>query len=157
MRWLRNRNTLAVIVIVIIAIITAIAGMSLRFSRDFSDEQLLGTQTPDASDLAIDSSLYMIVTSGNTTYQPILLDKEDTITITRGEDKVNRVHITPESIMVESATCENQDCVEQGMVTVENRSSRVLGNMIICLPHRLQLYLVTADELREMGFVDETN
>ena len=157
MRWMRNRNTLTIFIVVVLAGIVAIGGMTVRFSANISNEQLPGTQPSDNTESASDYSLYLIVTSGNTTYQPFLLDRDDVLTITRGEDMVNRIHVTPESIWMESATCENQDCVDQGIVTADNRDSRVLDNMIICLPHQLQLYLFTADELSEMGLIDKTN
>ena len=47
---------------------------------------------------------------------------------------------------MESSNCDNQDCVGQGEVTLENRDSRILFNMVICLPHRLTLELLTREE-----------
>ena len=50
---------------------------------------------------------------------------------------------------MESSNCENQNCIYQGEVTLENRDERMLLNMIICLPHELRLELLSADEARE--------
>ena len=51
---------------------------------------------------------------------------------------------------MEKSTCENQDCVNQGLVTLENRDARVLYNMIVCLPNQVMLELYTYDEIMEM-------
>ena len=56
-----------------------------------------------------------------------------------GSESENVIHLTPEGICMESATCDNQDCVMQGMVTLENRYERILSNMIICLPNQVFL------------------
>lgn len=47
---------------------------------------------------------------------------------------------------MESSTCENQDCVEQGTVTFDNLNSRILGRFIICLPNYVTLELFTPEE-----------
>lgn len=143
MQWLRNRNALAVIVILILVIAVAVIGMTMRTSAT--------TEPSDAE--ASGDLLYLLVTAGSITYEPIPLYGESAFTLTQSEDKVNVIHATHDSIWMESSTCENQNCVEQGMVTAENRNSRVLGNMIICLPNRVQLELFTADELREIGIM----
>ena len=44
MRWMRNRNTLTIIIVVVLAVIVAIGGMTMRFSANISNEQLPGTQ-----------------------------------------------------------------------------------------------------------------
>lgn len=64
-----------------------------------------------------------------------------------GTEAVNTIHLTPTGVYMESATCENQDCVHQGEVTLDNISSRILGNMIICLPNQVVLELYSAEEL----------
>ena len=150
MKWLRNRNTLVVIVVVVLAVVLAAVGLTQRSSRTISDVPLPGIETPDVS--ATDESLYLLVTAGSTTFEPILLVAEDVLTLTQDEATVNTIHVTPDSIWMESSTCENQDCVEQGVVNADNRHARILGNMIICLPNRVQLELCDADELRAMGF-----
>lgn len=155
MRWLRNRNVLAVMVVVILLMVIAAIGMTAHGPREISDEVLPGVEASDASTPATGASLYLLVTADNTTYAPILLDREEVLTLTQGEDKVNVIHVMPDRVWMESATCDNQDCVEQGEVTAENRKSRVLGNTIVCLPHRVLLEVFTADELRDIGILVE--
>ncbi len=58
----------------------------------------------------------------------------------------NVIHLTPEGVCMESSTCPNQDCIQQGMVSLENRSERLLSNMIICLPNQVSLELYSREE-----------
>lgn len=139
MQRLRNRNVLAVIVLIVLVAAVAAIGLALRAWESAGDMSQPG------------EPLYLLVTAGNTTYAPILLDEENRFTLSQGEEMVNVIHVTPVSVWMESATCDNQDCVEQGIVTAENRATRVLGNTIVCLPHRVLLELFTADELSGMG------
>ena len=64
-----------------------------------------------------------------------------------GREDVNMIHLTPTGVYVESANCDNQDCVKQGEVTLENMHDRVMGNAIICLPHQVYLELYSTEEL----------
>ena len=104
---------------------------------------------PDAGALPADT-LYLVITAGDTVYQPMPLTEEGEYTITQeNTDTVNTVHFTPEGVFMASASCKNQDCVAQGEVTRANRGARPLGNMVICLPNKVTLELCTADELAQ--------
>lgn len=100
------------------------------------------TVTPDLSQV----EAFLVVTVGDKTYQPIPLTEEGYYRLRHG-DCINIVHVTPTSIDMHEANCENQDCVEQGEVTLENKDTRILGNMIICLPNQVTLQLYSRDEL----------
>ncbi len=67
-------------------------------------------------------------------------------TASDGTEAVNVLHLTPEGFWMEDANCEGHDCMEEGIVTLENREERVLWNMVVCLPHHLLLELVTREE-----------
>ncbi len=67
-----------------------------------------------------------------------------------GTETENVIHLTPDGICMESSTCDNQDCVFQGMVTLENRYERILSNMIICLPNQVFLQLYSREEALAM-------
>ena len=67
-------------------------------------------------------------------------------TMEDGSEYVNVIHVTPTGFWMEESNCEGQDCVDEGEVTLENRQERILGNMVICLPHQLMLYLITRAE-----------
>lgn len=100
------------------------------------------TATPDLTQV----EAFLVVTVGDKTYQPIPLTEEGYYRL-RHDDCINIVHVTPTSINMHEANCENQDCVEQGEVTLENKDTRILGNMIICLPNQVTLQLYSRDEL----------
>ncbi len=75
---------------------------------------------------------------------------EQTIVIRQGEGAdamENVLRLTPDGVAVVSANCDNQDCVEQGTVTLDNKDARALGSMIICLPHQVSVELYAAEEL----------
>lgn len=59
----------------------------------------------------------------------------------------NIIHVTSTGFCVCSANCATQDCVGQGEVTLENLDTRIMGNMVICLPHRLTLELWTWEQI----------
>jgi len=63
-----------------------------------------------------------------------------------GTHTLNVIHVSSEGVYMESSTCENQDCVEQGLVTFDNLSTRILGRFIICLPNFVSLELFTLEE-----------
>lgn len=67
-----------------------------------------------------------------------------------GTEAENVIHLTPDGVYMEDSTCEGHDCVDQGVVTLENRNDRVLGNMIICLPNQVTLQLFTPEEILAM-------
>lgn len=100
--------------------------------------------TPDLSQV----KAFLVVTVGDKTYQPIPLTEEGYYRLRHG-DCINIVHVTPTSIDMHEANCDNQDCVEQGEVTLENKDTRILGNMIICLPNQVTLQLYSRDELMD--------
>ena len=51
----------------------------------------------------------------------------------------NTVAFTGDSVYMEHADCENQDCVNMGAVTEDNLELRVMGGFIVCLPHKLSI------------------
>ncbi len=99
---------------------------------------------------------YVRVTAGNEA-RWFALPEEEPYNITikqKGADDaehVNVIHFTPESVSMESSTCDNQDCVEQGEATLQNKDVRVLANWIICLPNQVSIELFTPEEVRQLG------
>ena len=90
---------------------------------------------------------YVVLTVGGRQYgDPIAMDREKIITICQDDGKVNLVHITPEKVYMESSTCENQDCVGQGEISLDNYDKRILGTYVICLPNNVTIELVPAGE-----------
>ena len=116
-----------------------------------------GAQEEEAAPLARG---YVLVTSPTVTGWLPLPEEEDYVYPLRqingeGKKTVNMIHVTPEGVYMESSTCDNQNCVHEGIVTLENRDSRILGNMIICLPNQVTLELYSAEELFDSSAAQE--
>ena len=54
----------------------------------------------------------------------------------------NLVVIENCSVFVREADCNNHDCISQGSMNLDNYTQRFLGNLIVCLPHKLEIELV---------------
>ncbi len=111
-------------------------------AQETADTGTAETQTP--------ANAYLLVTVAGTVYEPVALCDEGEYTLRRGDEYENVIHVTPDSIYMKSSSCDNQDCVLQGTVTLENMDERVLGNMIICLPNEVTLELHTPEGLAEL-------
>ena len=61
------------------------------------------------------------------------------VSIVQKDGEENHVVLTGDAVYMESANCENQDCIQMGEVTRENHELRVMGGFIICLPHRISV------------------
>ena len=92
------------------------------------------------------ANCYMLLTVGDVVFMPYPLLEERELPITQADGMKNVVHISPSGFFMASATCENQDCVHQGEVTLQNRDLRILGNQVVCLPNKVMLELLTPKE-----------
>ena len=89
---------------------------------------------------------YVVLTVGGRQYgDPIPMDRDKIITLRQDDGKINKVHITPEKVYMESSTCDNQDCVQQGEVHVDTYMDRILGTYVICLPNNVSIEMVPAE------------
>ncbi len=89
---------------------------------------------------------HVIITVAGRQYgDPIAMDRDKVITIRQDDGKVNKVHITPEKVYMESSTCDNQDCVGQGEVSLENYETRILSTYVICLPNEVTIEMVPVE------------
>ena len=57
------------------------------------------------------------------------------------DGSTNVIRMTEGGFYMESSTCHNQLCVQQGEVTRDNWSRRALGAHILCLPNRVDAEL----------------
>lgn len=85
--------------------------------------------------------------TGHPPYEPIPVTDEERLIPYEWEGHRIVMAVGPEGIRMAESSCENQDCVEQGLVTLENRDTRPLGNMIICLPNQVTLELYNREEI----------
>ena len=148
---MRNKNVwiilIAVAAIALVAVLAATLGPSPAVpDADAPTLALEGdaTASPDGQE----ARAYLLMTVSGTTYAPLALTTEEDFTIRQeATGAENVVHVTPDSITMKSANCDNQDCVLQGTVTLDTKDDRVLGSMIICLPHQVTLELYSAEEM----------
>ena len=104
------------------------------------------TQRKELAPVTEDSRAFLVITVAGEMYEPIELTEDGRYSITRG-DMVNVIAVTKDSVTMHSSTCENQDCVLQGTVSLANRNDRVLQNMILCMPNEVVLELYTEEEV----------
>ena len=81
---------------------------------------------------------YVRIYVGGELYQTVELGEEQVIRIER-DGKVNEVEVNASGVRMLNSTCENQTCVEQQWLTVENAQ---YSNWIICLPNQVAVELV---------------
>ena len=96
-----------------------------------------------------ETTAYLVMTVAGQMYEPVKLEDEGRYSIKRG-DMVNEIAVTKDSVTMHSSTCDNQDCVLQGTVSLANRADRVLQNMILCLPNEVVLELYTEEEVASL-------
>ena len=89
---------------------------------------------------------HVVLTVGNRQYgDPIPMDRDKVITIKQKDGQINKVHITPQKVYMEFSSCDNQDCVGQGEVTLDNYETRILSTFVICLPNNVTIEMVPAE------------
>ncbi len=89
---------------------------------------------------------YLLIRTDQACSVPIPLNEDYSFTVRQSDGSENVIHVGIDSFYMESSNCDNQNCVEEGVVTLENMNERILFNLIICLPHRLSLEMLTPAE-----------
>lgn len=72
---------------------------------------------------------------GNALYTAVPFGEEQVITVDQSDGRVNEITFTGTDVHMSHATCDNQDCIEQGMITMDNYETRPMREWIICLPN----------------------
>lgn len=124
-------------------------------------EAPVATEAPEATDAPQSANIvgpmmpkqtekvrgHVVITVAGRQYgDPIPMDRDKIITVKQENGAINRIHITPEYVEMESSTCENQDCIGEGEVNVNTYKDRILSTYIICLPNQVTIEMVPADE-----------
>ena len=97
---------------------------------------------PSETAQAADADAYLFIILNNRVWGIEPLGEEREITVDQGDGVVNVIHLLPDGFYMASSTCDNQLCVSEGTVTVDNYQRRILGTSVLCLPHHLDLELV---------------
>lgn len=90
----------------------------------------------------------VIIYLGNQVYQVLPLE-DNVVTIDQEEGRVNEITITGQGVRMTHASCEKQECVNQGEVTLENYQTRVMSTYIVCLPNQVTINMVVQEELTQ--------
>lgn len=145
----------ALTLVMIIALIALVALASQLIPRSITPNagslgtaEPIATEAPAATDVlpaseateVPDAEAYLVVTVNGMIYEPIPLYQAGRYTVRQG-DMVNVIEVTRNSVCMAESTCDNQDCVEQGVVSLDNINERVLHNAVICLPNQVTLEL----------------
>jgi len=153
-KWYQNRN-LWIIACLVVLIAAAFGIAFLQKPSPAMQESPLGTDDPGISqEEPVAYVLCRLPSSGYVGIVP--LPSEGSIsypirqTLADGTLAENVLHLTPEGFCMESSTCPNQDCVHQGVVTLDNRETRILQSSVICLPNQVIAELYSAAEIAEM-------
>ena len=89
--------------------------------------------SPEKNDLRV------ILTLDGRQIADLPFSEAHTVRILQENGDENVLRLTGDSVYMESANCEGQDCVHMEKVTRDNLETRVMFGMIICLPHRLSV------------------
>lgn len=110
-------------------------------------EELFGPELPESEETVAG---YVRISVGTEQYGDLIpMDHEKIITLRQDDDHINQVRITRDRVEMLSSTCENQDCVHQGAVTLENYQTRALWTYILCLPNAVSIELIPAQNIQE--------
>ncbi len=147
-KLLKNKNVLLVVgLLVICAAVLAVATLVNTEPETLPEVPTL------SEDVNMPAGYILAQKNGDGGWIPLATGEDMVVSISDENDPgiKNVLRITKNGFRMESSTCDNQDCVDQGEVTLENMSERVLMNMVICLPHQLSVELYSIEQLVEMS------
>ncbi len=126
---------------IIIVLALAAAAAVFVLLRLFPPQGLPGSPTQPSATGGSSGGDYVYVYVGNDLYEAAPLNEDALIEIDQGDGRINHVRIYGGQVYMESSTCENQDCVEQGKISPENYEQRPMRNWVVCLPNQVSIEL----------------
>lgn len=159
-----NRNVLIILILALVIVVLLVIALLKPGTIDLTGADVWATQTPVAvttdgkSETGTGASagavLCRLTGSGDVGILPLPAEGEISYPIRQvladGTETENILHLTPDGFYMESSTCKNQNCVQQGKVTFENRDYRILTNCVVCLPNQVTAELYDAQEIDRM-------
>ena len=88
----------------------------------------------------------VVILVGNEEYARVPLSQPQTLTVRQDNGAVNVVEVSERGMRMVSSTCDNQICVHQGWVTLDNWEMKPQQQFVSCLPNQVMLELVEATE-----------
>ena len=128
-----SRNLIVVLLIALFAIALLLLALLAKPKQPDAPAQ-------DSKAEAAEAFLYISVGGRIRQIEP--LDQDRDVTISQPTGEVNVIHITKNGFHMASSTCDNQLCVGEGEVTVDNYRRRILGPYVLCLPNQVELQIV---------------
>ncbi len=129
---MRNANVrILLIALVLVAAVGAAGFLMARTGGDAGEDAVRG---------------YLRVQVDSEARPLIPLTEGGTHVIEQEDGSKNVIHTTADGALMAFSTCHNQNCVQQGEVTLANRQSRALGSLIVCLPNKVLVELLTPEE-----------
>ena len=87
----------------------------------------------------------VIISVDGAEYARVPLSQPQTVTIAQDNGQVNVVEVFDRGAVMASSTCDNQQCVHLGEVTLDNWEFRPNQTFIICLPNRVTVELAVKE------------
>lgn len=91
---------------------------------------------------ALHKAAYAVVYVNDSEYARLPLDTPTLLTVEQENGALNVIRICDGGVRMESSSCRNQLCVQQGHLTTEKAQSAALANWIVCLPNGVSIELV---------------
>ena len=88
----------------------------------------------------------VVIRVGNEEYARVPLSQPQTLTVRQENGAVNVVEVSERGMRMASSTCDNQICVHQGWVTLDNWEMKPQQQFGSSLPTQVMLELVEAAE-----------
>lgn len=147
----RNANTKVLLIAAVLIVIVAAAGLVASRMVVIEDAVLSDkfSISPAIPKPAGDTQAYLRVQVGNEPLPLIPLTDGGEYTVTQPNGRKNVIHTTLTGAVMHFSTCDNQNCIQQGEVTLSNRQSRVMGGLIVCLPNEVLLELLLPEEVEQ--------
>lgn len=168
---MKKKDIILILCMVLLAAVLLLVGLSARHSRNNDTTPTTASESEESREEEPESSTepadrysenvraaaaeyfsknpaesYLLIRTNQSASPPIPLNEEYSFTVSQPDGSENVVHVGVNSFYMESSNCDNQNCVQEGTVTLENMNQRVLFNMVLCLPHQLSLEMLTASE-----------
>lgn len=125
---MKKRDMQIIIVLILIAII------SFVFIRNSG-------RLTEQSDIADN---YVNIYVGDIEYKKVPLSEPQTVVIDI-DGKYNEIEVHSNGVFMKDSNCDNQDCMHQGKITLDNVDTRIMGGWIICLPNQVSIELVEGE------------
>lgn len=159
-----NRNVLIILILALVIVVLLVIALLKPGKVDITGADVWTTETPVAvteegksetvSGVSAGAVLCRLTGSGDVGILPLPSEGEVSYPIRQvladGTETENILHLEPDGFYMESSTCKNQNCVQQGKVTFENREYRILTNCVVCLPNQVTAELYDAQEIDRM-------